>query len=222
MKSHEFEPLPSYIDYPEEQMRSRSIAFLEEMKRRRTVRDFSPRPVAREIIENCVRTAMTAPSGANMQPWHFVVVQSPAIKRQIREAAEQVERDFYAGRASDEWLEALAPLGTDEHKPFLEIAPYLIIVFAQLHGVDSSGEPVKHYYVNESVGIAMGMLIAAVHRSGLACLTHTPAPMRFLNEIFQRPSSERPYLILAVGHPNPDAQVPRIDKKTLAEACQFL
>jgi len=222
MRNHDFEPLPDYVEYSEEQMRSRSISFLEDMQRRRTVRDFSARPVSREIIENCVRTAMTAPSGANMQPWHFVVVQDPRIKQRIREAAEQVERDFYAGRASDEWLEALAPLGTDEHKPFLEIAPYLIVVFAQLHGMDPSGEPVKHYYVNESVGIAMGLLIAAVHRSGLACLTHTPAPMRFLNEIFQRPNSERPYLILAVGYPQPDARVPVIDKKKLDEASQFL
>lgn len=222
MKNHDFEPLADYVEYSEEQMHSRSISFLEDMQRRRTVRDFSARPVPREIIENCVRTAMTAPSGANMQPWHFVVIQDPQIKQRIREAAEQVERDFYAGRASDEWLEALAPLGTDEHKPFLEIAPYLIVVFAQLHGMDPSGEPIKHYYVNESVGIAMGLLIAAVHRAGLACLTHTPAPMRFLNEIFQRPSSERPYLILAVGYPEPDARVPVIDKKKLAEASQFL
>ena len=210
------------VEYSAEQMRSRSTSFLADMQRRRTVRDFSDRSVPREIIENCIRTAMTAPSGANMQPWHFVMVQDLETKRQMRAAAEQVERDFYAGRASDEWLEALVPLGTDEHKPFLEIAPYLIVIFAQLHGMDPSGAPVKHYYVNESVGIATGMLIAAVHRAGLACLTHTPAPMRFLNEICQRPSFERPYLILAVGYPSPAAQVPKIDKKKFDEACQFL
>lgn len=222
MKGHRFEPLPNNVEYSEEQMRSRSTSFLEEMRRRRTVRDFSDRPVPREIIENCIRTAMTAPSGANMQPWHFVVVQDSKVKRRMRRAAEQVEQDFYAGRASDEWLEALAPLGTDEHKPFLEKAPYLIVIFAQLHGEDPLGNPVKHYYVNESVGIATGMLITAVHRAGLASLTHTPAPMRFLNEIFQRPSYERPYLILAVGYPAPDARVPEIDKKNLAQASQFL
>ena len=222
MKSPVFQPLPDFVEYSTDQMRSRSASFLAHMRRRRTVREFSDRPVPREVIENCVRTAMTAPSGANMQPWHFVVVQDGEIKRRIRQAAEQVEHDFYTGRAPDDWLEALAPLGTDERKPFLEIAPYLVVIFAQLHGVDSLGEKVKHYYVNESVGIATGMLIAAIHQAGLASLTHTPAPMRFLNEIFGRPSHERPYLILAVGYPAADARVPRIDKKRLTDACQFL
>jgi iodotyrosine deiodinase len=222
MKDHQFQRLSTYIEYSAPQMHTRSADFLEEMRRRRSVRDFSNRSVPREIIENCIRTAMSAPSGANMQPWHFVVVQDREIKRQIREAAEQVERDFYAGRASDEWLDALAPLGTDEHKPFLEVAPYLIIIFAQLHGMDPSGRPIKHYYVNESVGIATGLLIAAVHHAGLASLTHTPAPMKFLNKIFERPSHERPFLILAVGYPAAEARVPRIDKKELTAACQFL
>lgn len=220
MKNHE--PLSQYRELSPAAMRERAASFLAEMGRRRTVRDFSERPVAREVIEDCIRTAMTAPSGANMQPWHFTVVETPELKRQIRLAAEEVERDFYSGRASDEWLEALEPLGTDENKPFLEIAPYLIVIFAQLHGIDDHGNTVKHYYVNESVGIATGMLITALHHAGLATLTHTPSPMRFLNEILERPSYERPYLVLAVGYPTSGAQVPRIEKKRLAQACQFV
>lgn len=221
MRQFEFEPLKQFEKYPEAEMKERSRAFLDDMRRRRTVRDFSNQHVPREIIEDCIQTAMTAPSGANMQPWRFAVVQDPEIKREIRRAAEEVERDFYAGKASDEWLAALAPLGTDEHKPFLEIAPYLIVIFAQLHGLDAEGSTVKHYYVNESVGIATGLLIAAVHRAGLASLTHTPSPMGFLNEILNRPSHERPYLLLAVGYPAVDARVPRISKKRLADACEF-
>jgi nitroreductase len=157
-----------------------------------------------------------------MQPWHFVVVESPEIKKKIRQAAEAVERDFYSGRASDEWLEALEPLGTDEHKPFLEQAPYLIVIFAQLHGRLDSGASVKHYYVNESVGIATGLLITAVHQAGLVSLTHTPSPMRFLNEILDRPPNERPYLLLAVGYPASGAKVPRIRKRPLSKSCDFL
>lgn len=221
MKRHDFRPLAEYLEYPEAEMARRAGNLLAEMSRRRTVRDFSDRPVPRKIIEDCIRTAMTAPSGANMQPWFFAVVQNPETKRQIRRAAEQVETDFYSGRASDEWLEALAPLGTDENKPFLELAPYLIVVFAQLHGLGDAGEIVKHYYVNESVGIATGMLIAAIHHAGLASLTHTPSPMRFLNEILHRPSNERPYLVLAVGYPASGALVPVIHKKPLEEVCQF-
>jgi nitroreductase len=221
MKRHDFQPLSEYLDYPEAEMIRRARDLLAEMGRRRTVRDFSDRPVPRQIIEDCIRTAMTAPSGANMQPWFFAVVQNPEIKKQMRRAAEQVETDFYSGRASDEWLAALAPLGTDENKPFLELAPYLIVVFAQLHGLGDAGEIVKHYYVNESVGIATGMLIAAIHHAGLASLTHTPSPMRFLNEILHRPSNERPYLVLAVGYPASAAQVPVITKKPLEEVCQF-
>ncbi len=222
MKSHEFQNLSDFLRYSEEEMRERARELQAEMRRRRTVRDFSDREVPRQIIESCIRTAMTAPSGANMQPWFFAVIEDQAIKRRIRQAAEEVETEFYAGRASDEWLEALAPLGTDEHKPFLELAPYLIVIFAQLHGLDEDGEVVKHYYVNESVGIATGMLITAIHHAGLASLTHTPSPMGFLNQILDRPSHERPYLILAVGYPDPGARVPVIGKKSLAEACHFI
>jgi iodotyrosine deiodinase len=221
MKSYEFQPLSDYEEYSADEMSDRASDFLSEMRRRRTVRDFSDRPVPRRVIEDCIRTAATAPSGANMQPWHFVVVQDAETKRQIRQAAEHVEEDFYSGRASDEWLEALAPLGTDANKPFLELAPFLIVIFAQLHGLSDQGEKVKHYYVNESVGIATGMLITAIHHAGLASLTHTPSPMRFLNQILHRPTNERPYLVLAVGYPNPAAVVPAITKKRLAEVCQF-
>ena len=222
MKASNHLPLTDYRQYTEEEMAQRSQGLLTDMRRRRTVRDFSDRPVPRSIIENCLRVAMTAPSGANMQPWHFVVVQDLEIKRRIRQAAEEVERDFYAGRASDEWLEALAPLGTDEHKPFLELAPYLIVIFAQLRGLDDEAKTIKHYYVNESVGIATGLLITAVHQAGLASLTHTPSPMRFLNEILERPSHERPFLVLAVGYPAANATVPKITKKKLAEAAHFV
>ena len=221
MKSYEFQPLSDYEEYSADEMSDRASDFLSEMRRRRTVRDFSDRPVPRRVIEDCIRTAATAPSGANMQPWHFVVVQDAETKGQIRQEAEQVEADFYSGRASDEWLEALAPLGTDANKPFLELAPFLIVIFAQLHGLSDQGEKVKHYYVNESVGIATGMLITAIHHAGLASLTHTPSPMRFLNQILHRPANERPYLVLAVGYPNSAAEVPAITKKRLAEVCQF-
>jgi len=222
MSEFEFEPLSSYRELHPDEMLERASSFLEEMKRRRTVREITDRDVDRTVIERCIQTAMTAPSGANMQPWHFVVVQSPEVKREIRRAAEEVERDFYGGRASDEWLEALAPLGTDEHKPFLEKAPFLIVIFAQLHGVDEAGDLVKHYYVNESVGIATGMLITALHLAGLVSLTHTPSPMRFLNRLLDRPKNERPFLILAVGYPELDARLPRIDKKCLDQSCDFV
>lgn len=221
MKDVDLRPLTEYLEYSEAEMGERAREFLLEMRRRRTVRHFSDRPVPRTVIEDCLRTAMTAPSGANMQPWHFVVVENPEIKRRMRQAAEQVEADFYSGRASDEWLEALAPLGTDEHKPFLETAPFLVVIFAQLHGRGDDGETIKHYYVNESVGIATGLLIAAIHHAGLVSLTHTPSPMRFLNEILERPNHERPYLILAVGYPADEARVPSISKKRLADSCQF-
>lgn len=214
--------LASYREYPIEEMRRRAAAFCAGLSRRRTVRDFSPRPVPREVIEDCLRAAGTAPSGANMQPWHFCVVGDPAVKRQIREAAEGVERTFYERRASEEWLEALAPLGTDASKPFLEDAPYLIVVFAQRHDLDAEGNKVQHYYVTRSVGIATGMLIAAVHHAGLAALTYTPSPMGFLNEILDRPTRERPFLILVVGYPAADARVPRIDKKALYEIATFV
>jgi nitroreductase len=213
-----FHPLSSYVAYPEEEMCVRAADFRAEMQRRRTVREFSERPVPRRLIEDCLRTAMTAPSGANLQPWHFVVVTDPALKKQIREAAEEEERTFYQGRAPQEWLDALASLGTDEHKPFLEVAPCLIAIFAQSYGLLPDGRKVKHYYVSESVGIATGMLITALHHAGLASLTHTPSPMGFLNTLLERPAHERPYLLLVVGYPAEGAQVPLIDKKPLEAA----
>ena len=214
-------PLSQYQVFPVEQMRQRAREFYEHLKTRRTVREFSEREVPREIIEECLLTAGTAPSGANQQPWHFAVVTDAAIKKKIREAAEEEERAFYSGRAPDDWLEALSHLGTDEHKPFLEIAPYLIVVFAQNYGVKSDGGTVKHYYVSESVGLATGMLIAAIHNAGLVSLTHTPSPMKFLTDILDRPSNERPFLILVVGYPADDVKVPEITKKTLDEIASF-
>jgi nitroreductase len=213
--------LTDYVRYQPEHMRERAAEFYEEMRRRRTVRHFSDEPIDRRIIEDCLRTAMTAPSGANRQPWRFVVVTNPAIKRRIRVAAEEEERAFYDGRAPDEWLEALAVLGTNANKPFLEIAPYLIVIFAESHGIDEQGRGIKNYYVQESVGIATGLLIAAVHHAGLASLTHTPSPMTFLNEILQRPRNERPYLILVVGYPHEKARVPEIAKKRIEEVVSF-
>lgn len=215
-------PLTQYREYPPDLMRRKAAAFFAELKRRRSVRDFSSRPVSREIIELCLRTAGTAPNGANMQPWHFVVVSDPGIKREIREAAEAEEQAFYTGRAPDDWLEALAPLGTDAHKPFLETAPYLIVVFAQRYGIGNDGRKIKHYYVQESVGIAVGMLITAIHHAGLASLTHTPSPMKFLNDILGRPSNERPFVILVVGYPAENAMVPLISKKSLDEIASFV
>jgi nitroreductase len=217
-----FIPLSEYCEYPVEEMKRRTANFYADIRRRRTVRDFSNRPVPREIIENCLLAAGTAPNGANMQPWHFVVVGNPAVKRKIREAAEAEERAFYSERASDEWLEALAPLGTDPDKPFLEIAPYLIVIFAQNYGLTPDGRQVKHYYVPESVGIATGMLITAIHQAGLVSLTHTPSPMGFLNKILNRPPHERAYLILVVGYPAEGATVPTIGKKSLDEIATFL
>jgi nitroreductase len=221
MRQPKLVPL-QFNEYPPDEMRQRAVEFREDMQRRRTVREFSDRPVPREIIEEAVRTAGSAPNGANLQPWHFVVVSDPAVKRKIRAAAEHEEREFYANRAPQEWLEALAPLGTDEHKPFLETAPYLIAIFGQSYGVLPDGRKVKNYYVNESVGIAAGLLIAALHHSGLATLTHTPSPMGFLNEILDRPDNERPFLLLVVGYPAHDARVPYITKKTLEEIATFM
>lgn len=218
----DFVPLETYREYTPEEMRARAAAFYQEIRRRRTVRDFAARPVPREIIETCLLAAGTAPNGANLQPWHFVVISSPEIKHRIRVAAEVEEREFYENRAPAEWLEALAPLGTDPNKPFLETAPYLIAVFSQSYGVRSDGRKVKHYYALESVGIATGMLITALHHAGLVCLTHTPSPMGFLNEILGRPASERPFLLLVVGYPAEDAQVPNITKKSLTDIATFL
>ncbi len=212
----------SFEEYPELEMRRRAAEFCAEMRRRRTVRTFSDRPVPREVIEDCLRAAATAPSGANQQPWHFVIAADPEVKRAIRLAAEAEEQAFYGGRAPDEWLEALAPLGTDADKPFLEIAPYLIVIFAQSHGLDEEGRKIKHYYVTESVGIAAGMLITALHHAGLATLTHTPSPMGFLATLLQRPANERAYLILVAGYPAENTQVPAIAKKPFAEITTFI
>lgn len=216
-----FVPL-TFCEYPPEEMGARVRTFRAEMQRRRTVRHFSSRAVPREIIEQALLAAGTAPSGANLQPWHFVVIADPARKAEIRAAAEAEEHEFYHHRAPQEWLDALAPLGTDEHKPFLETAPCLIVVFAQSYGVLADGRKVKNYYVQESVGIATGMLITAVHNAGLVSLTHTPSPMGFLNEILGRPANEKPFLILVVGYPAEDAVVPDISKKSLDEISTFL
>ena len=198
-------------------MQLRSQIFFENLSTRRTIRDFADDPVPREVIENCIKTAGTAPSGANMQPWHFVLISNPKIKKQIRVAAEREEKEFYEKRAPKEWLKALAPLGTDDNKPYLETAPYLIAIFMQRYGKLPDGRKVKHYYGLESVGIATGMLITAIHDAGLASLTHTPSPMGFLNEILERPKNERPFLLLVVGHPARDARVPDIKRKDMSE-----
>ena len=215
-------PLSGYREYAEPVMIDRAAAFYDDIRRRRTVREFSNRPVPRAVIEDCVRAAGTAPNGANMQPWHFVVVSDPAIKTRIRAEAETEEAEFYRRRAPREWLDALAPLGTDANKPFLETAPYLIVVFVQTYGVLPDGRRVKHYYAQESVGIATGILITAIHHAGLVSLTHTPSPMGFLNAALHRPSHERPFLIVVVGFPARDAAVPAITKKPLDEIATFL
>jgi len=206
---------------PDERMLVRARLFRELVSRRRTLREFAPDPVAREVIEECLRAAGSAPSGANLQPWSFVAISDPALKRRIRAGAEEEEREFYAHRAPPEWLAALAPLGTDEHKPFLETAPWLIAIFAQSYGVLPDGRKVKHYYAQESVGIATGILITALHHAGLATLTHTPSPMGFLNELLGRPENERPFLLLVVGHPTPGARVPDIARKPLEAIATF-
>lgn len=217
-----FQPLSSFIEYPVEEMKRRATEFHHEMQRRRTVRHFSNRPVPREIIEECLLTAGSAPNGANLQPWHFVVVSDPHVKREIRIAAEQEENEFYHRRAPQEWLDALSVIGTDEHKPFLETAPYLIVIFGKNHSFLPDGRRVKNYYVNESVGIAAGFLIAAIHQAGLVSLTHTPSPMGFLNNILHIPPDEKPFVILVVGYPAENAQVPVIAKKTLDEIATFI
>ncbi len=215
-------PLPDYREYPVEEMRQRLNDFYTEVNRRRTVREFSDRPVPRDIIETALMAANTAPSGANLQPWHFVAVSGTATKRKIREAAEIEEREFYEHRATPEWLAALEPIGTDSNKPFLETAPYLIAVFLQKFGVLEDGRKVKHYYPTESTGLATGILITALHQAGLVCLTHTPSPMKFLNEILGRPKSERPFLLLVTGYPADDAEVPDINRKSLDEFTSFI
>ncbi len=216
----EFEPLSKHREYSVDEMEARSRAFAADMQRRRTTRHFSSRPVPRSVIETCLEVAGSAPSGAHLQPWHFVVVTDPAVKHAIRVAAERAEAEFYA-TAPSEWLEALAPLGTDAHKPYLETAPYLIAVFAQRYGITSSGERRAHYYVNESVGIATGFLLAALHQAGLAALTHTPSPMGFLSELLERPPNERPLMLVVTGYPAANARVPRLRRKPLQEIATF-
>lgn len=210
-----FDPLSTWQELAPAEMLARSRAFAATMQRRRTVRQFSDREVPRAVLDACLEAAGTAPSGANLQPWHFVVVSDPAVKHAIRLAAEAEETRFYR-TAPAEWLDALAPLGTDEHKPYLEVAPYLIVIFAERHGTTPEGRRVPHYYVMESVGIATGILITALHHAGLVTLTHTPNPMGFLNRLLGRPPAERPVMILVTGYPGPDAVVPRIERKPLA------
>jgi len=222
MPQPKFIPYKTFQEYSLEEMQERAKTFREEMQRRRTIRTFSSRPVSCVVIEECIRAAGTAPNGANMQPWHFVVVSDPDVKRQIREGAEVEEREFYERRASEEWLEVLAPLGTDWHKPFLEDAPYLIVIFGLSKTILPDGEKRKNYYVTESVGIATGMLITALHHAGLASLTHTPSPMAFLNKILKRPANERPFLVLVVGYPAEGTTVPDISKKPLDEIVTFI
>jgi len=216
-----FVPLTTFIERSPEEMKARAREFYDEIRRRRTVREFSPRPVPREVIEDCLRAAGTAPSGANLQPWHFVVVTDPETKKKIREAAEVEEREFYSGKAPQEWLDALAPLGTDKSKSYLEVAPCLIAVFAQNYALLEDGRKVKNYYVTESVGISLGFLIAALHHAGLATLTHTPSPMGFLSTVLDRPANERAYLLLVAGYPADDVHVPDIAKKPLDEIATF-
>jgi iodotyrosine deiodinase len=216
-----FVPLTTYRSYPEAEMLERATGFREEVARRRTVREYSDRPVPRVLIEEAIRAAGTAPSGANLQPWHFVAISDPGIKGRIRTAAEEEEKEFYQHRASPEWLRALEVLGTDEHKPFLDTAPWLIACFAQKWGHDDTGAKVKHYYFAESVGLACGILITALHTAGLATLTHTPSPMGFLNQILDRPSNERPFLLLVCGYPAADCEVPDIGRKPLEEIASW-
>ena len=215
-----FAPLRSYREYPVPEMLERSRAFAADLQRRRTVRQFSDRAVQREVIESCLEAAGTAPSGAHQQPWHFVVVSDAAVKRAIRVAAEAAEVEFYA-TAPAEWLAALAPLGTDEHKPYLETAPFLIAVFAERYGLGPGGTRQTHYYVMESVGIATGFLLAALHHAGLATLTHTPSPMGFLNAVLERPSNERALMLVVAGYPATNAMVPKLERKPLAQIATF-
>ena len=211
-----------FTPYPESEMNAKALAFYDTMKRRRSVRDFSAKPVSREIIENCLKAAGTAPSGANQQPWYFAAVSDPVVKKEIRKAAEKVEAEFYTAKGTKTWVKDLEHLGTGPSKPFLEDAPFLIPIFSRIHGWSSEGEKIKHYYVLESVGIATGMLITSLHHAGLATLTYTPANMRFLNRILQRPANEKPFMILVVGYPSETALVPDLDKKSLDEIAGFI
>lgn len=206
-----------FVERDEAEMKTRAREFDALMQKRRTVRDFSARDVPLDVIQACLRTGGSAPSGANRQPWHFALVSDPAIKSQIRSAAEIEEEEFYSSRAPQDWLDALAPLGTDSSKPFLERAPYLIVVFAQKFALDDAGKKQKNYYVTESASIATGLLIAALHNAGLATLTHTPSPMKFLNKILGRPTTEKPLMVIVTGYPEADARVPEIERKSFED-----
>lgn len=223
MQAHDAIPLVDYIEYPPDEMQIKSEAFYQQIKRRHSIRQFSERSVSKNIIKNCIKAAGTAPNGANHQPWHFVAIQSAEIKKQIRTQAEFHEQGFYAGRASQEWLSAVKPLGTDADKPFLEHAPWLIAIFSQKYSEDEADNKRNNYYVHESVGIATGFLINAFHHCGLVTLTHTPKPMSFLTEICQRPNNERPFLLLVVGYPADNATVPihALSKKSIQEIATF-
>ncbi|MGD9864856.1 MAG: nitroreductase family protein [Pseudodonghicola sp.] len=216
-------PLPDRAELSDAEMLAAAEAFYDRMRRRHTVRDYDPRPVPRQVIESCIRTAGTAPSGANHQPWHFAAISDPALKARIRAEAEEEERRFYAGGAGDEWIRALEPIGTTAEKPHLTVAPWLIVVFAQRWGEFDDGTRYKNYYVPESVNIATGLLLAALHHAGLATLTHTPNPMKFLGGALGRPASEKPTMIIAVGHPAAGATVPEVAKikKPLDEIASF-
>ncbi len=215
-----FEPL-SFDEKSPQEMREAAKSFYQTIRKRRTVRDFSTRPVAREIIENALKAAGTAPSGANMQPWHFVAVSNPELKRKIKTAAEQEEKEFYEHRASEEWLKALEPLGTNEYKDFLETAPWLIVVFLKKFSYDQDGNRLKNYYTPESVGISCGLLLSALHFSGLVTLTHTPSPMKFLGRVLNRPKDERAFMIIVTGYPDAAAMVPVIGKEPLDKIATF-
>ncbi|MBN2314722.1 MAG: nitroreductase family protein [Sedimentisphaerales bacterium] len=222
MAEAKYIPLESYREYPPEEMKRRAATFRAEMQRRRSIRTFSTRPIPREVIEDCLLAAGSAPSGANQQPWSFVVVSDPDVKRQIRLAAEKEEYEFYHGKAPEQWLDALSDLGTNDQKPFLEMAPYLIVIFSQTYGIQSDGRKVQHYYVRHSVGIATGMLITAVHNAGLAALPYTPPKMGFLKRILARPENEQPFLVLVVGYPAEGTKVPDITRKKLQEIATFV
>ena len=222
MNEPEFVPLNRYQKYTPDVMQQRAIDFYKDLIRRRTVREFSEKPVPKDVIEYCLKAAGTAPSGANQQPWHFVAVSDPVVKHRIREAAEKEERAFYEHRAPDAWLSALSHLGTHAQKPFLDRAPCLIAIFAQKYGIDTAGNKMKHYYVKESVGIATGLLITTLHHVGLVSLTYTPSPMDFLNKILKRPSNEKAFMILVAGYPTKNVTVPNISKKSLQEIATFI
>ena len=217
----DFVPHVHAINFSDQQANKEANSFNQKLQKRRTIRDFSNKAVSKEIIEQCILAAASAPSGAHMQPWHFAAISDQEIKSKIRVAAEIEEKEFYQHRASDEWLKALEPLGTDTNKPFLETAPWLIAVFAERYGLDEDGNRFKHYYTPESVGIACGMLITALHNCGLATLTHTPSPMGFLKKILKRPDNERPYLLVVCGHPAQDAMIPNLKRKPLEKVASF-